>query len=171
VEPGPDPHRYDSLALSPPTWVVTPALKIAGAAYRLLDRTLAIQIDTEIALQEKDNPDDYVMDIRVFNGTDHEERLRTLQLTFTGGAPPFPIQVEDDSVVNRLHSYKASIEEFLISAHEQYHSERRHHRVVFNGVRVQFHSGRTVWRPARGFRPASRWFLLKRRWKEWRRRT
>jgi hypothetical protein len=151
-----------------PTWAVAPLLRVAGATSRWLDRRLAIRIETDLQRQSRDNPDDYLLTIWVSNGTDHDERLRLLQLTFTGGAPPLDLTVPGNVLIDRLHSYKTTVDEWEVSSHENNYEHHLGSRVEFNGVRLVFHSGRDVWRPARGFRRVRGLRALRLRWRQWR---
>jgi hypothetical protein len=147
-------------AMAPPGWLVTQGLKVAGWAVRTLDRRLAIRI--EVTGEEiPDGHEEWLYVIRIFNGTNDPERIHTMQLTFSGGASPLTVPIPDDAMVDRTHNFETKYEEFIVSAHED--SFRHYHRryAYFNGVRVLFHSGRDVWRPARGFRPMSRWHRLR----------
>jgi hypothetical protein len=149
--------------MSPPPWVVAPALKLASATVRWLERRLAIRIEADLVRRDRDNPDDYELVIRVFNATSEAERIFAMQLTFTGGAPPIDLSVSTDAIVDRTHNFETAFDEFIISAHESSYGHKFHRPVMFNGVRVRFHSGRDVWRPAKGFRPVTRWYRLRRR--------
>ncbi len=141
--------------MAPPTWLASYGLKVAGWAVRNLDRRLAIRVDVDGEEIGGDNPDEWLYVIRIFNGTNDAERIHDLQFTFSGGAPPLTLRVPNDAVVDRTHNFETKFEEFIVSAHEDQYRHEHGRNAFFNGVRVRFHSGRDVWRPARGFRPMS----------------
>jgi hypothetical protein len=146
-----------------PTWLASPALKFAGWGVRTLDRRLAIRVDVDGEEIGELPEDEWLYVIRIFNGTNDPERILTLQLTFSGGAPPLPVPVPDDAVIDRTHNFETKYDEFIVSAHEDEYRYRTGRAAFFNGVRVRFHSGRDVWRPSRGFRPMTWWHRLERR--------
>lgn len=153
---------YDA-GMAPPAWLASPALRFAGWAVRTLDRRLAIRVDVDGEEIGQPPEDEWLYVIRIFNGTNDSERILTLQLTFSGGAPPLSVRVPDDAVIDRTHNFETKYDEFIVSAHEDEYRHRTGRTAFFNGVRVRFHSGRDVWRPARGFRPMTLWHRL-----EWR---
>ena len=150
--------------MAPPTWLATFGLKVAGWAVRNLDRRLAIRVEVD-GEQIPGGHEEWLYVIRIFNGTNDRERIHTLQLTFSEGAPPVTVPVADDAIVDRTHAFETKYEEFLVSAYESEYQHRYGRTALFNGVRVRFHSGRDVWRPARGFRPMTWWHRFQRRLK------
>src|SRR5258708_4550662 len=101
--------------MGPPAWLVSFGLKVGGWAVRTIDRRLAIRVDVDGEALGRDHPDEWLYVIRVFNGTNDPERIHTMQLTFSGGAPPLTVPVPDDAVIDRTHNFETRFEEFIVN--------------------------------------------------------